>query len=575
MIQRCPQCGQWIKADKDTIMDKAARGANDVSEIGGSLGEALGGLFGNSGKRLGRNLGSTAASFFGGGIGMVGNVLMGSSYHFCCPNCGYEWTCDNEEEDQTAEYNHEQQIGAVKDELWEIWTDNPNKDELRKFISETSEIIQQEGNARLLSMLYDWRSIAHWLLDQHNEAYQDISSSLRLADDAHSRAMRGVYTTDLAKLAGNSEAYIDAIRDLTSIYEENHQYTNFGEPLINMVMDHCIQEYVNAFVNLHPSRRKFICFTDKVQAMGNNILVLPLGKVPQGLIFPDGLPKKNVIYELHPFKPNHYVSLENFDYDMFHDKISEFKWILENLGARKIKLSIENGHTQNEYSKNKMGLSGEVGIKGVSGAGTFNRDSSAEKYQELRTSFDENNEFLPGIEPPHLPNMEKLIWYPHSEDWQKKVESRLSGRANAFEIAFSSHTTFSLSDQMATALEAEMKYLMSHGKVGVNIEKEYRINRTESQVWRISVEFYPLSVYQRKDTNTADVTISPIGLTPEEQNYLDTYKECLSDGTISSRERKLLDRISVQSGLSSSRVAELEAMVTPQNKKSFWKRLFS
>ncbi len=572
MIQRCPVCGQWIKADKDSLIDKAARGANDVSEVGGSLGEALGGIFGSSGKRLGRNIGSTAASIFGGAMGVAGNVLMGSDYHFVCPTCGYEWTCNNEEEDQTEEYNHEMEISAIKDKLWDIWTDEPDKQALRNLISEMTARIPTESDSRLLSSLYDWRSIAYWLLDQYKEAYQDISSSLSLVDDAHSRAMRGVYTAELAADSDNSESYIDALKDLTSVYEENHSYTNLSEPLLDFVMNHCVEEYVKVFAKFPPSRRKFICFTDKIQAMGNNILVLPMGKVPNGLIFPEGLPKKNVIYEVHPFKPNHYLSLENFDYDLFRDKISEFKWILENLGAKKIKLSIENGHTQRDYSKNNRSVSGGVDVKGVTGNASYKKDISGEKYQELKTSLEENNEFLPGVESPHLPALDKLVWYPHLEDWQKKVESRLSGRANAFEIAFSSHSAYSLSEQMVTELEAEMKYLMTKGNVGVSVEKDYRINRTESQIWRISVEFYPLSVYQQ--SNIAQ-TASSVGLTAVEQSYIDTYKECLNDGTISSRERKLLDRISAQAGISSSRVAELEAMITPQKKKSIWKRLFS
>ena len=51
-------------------------------------------------------------------------------------------------------------------------------------------------------------------------------------------------------------------------------------------------------------------------------------------------------------------------------------------------------------------------------------------------------------------------------------------------------------------------------------------------------------------------------ITEAEQEYLDMVKECLEDGEIGNRERKLLDKIRVKNGISEERAKELESTLT-------------
>lgn len=68
-----------------------------------------------------------------------------------------------------------------------------------------------------------------------------------------------------------------------------------------------------------------------------------------------------------------------------------------------------------------------------------------------------------------------------------------------------------------------------------------------------------LSISEKRANEIERFLIQP-QLTEEEQDYLDEYREMKSEGTISSRERKLLNKIAVMSGISSERAAELERM---------------
>lgn len=59
-----------------------------------------------------------------------------------------------------------------------------------------------------------------------------------------------------------------------------------------------------------------------------------------------------------------------------------------------------------------------------------------------------------------------------------------------------------------------------------------------------------------------EASLASIQLTPEEKEYLEEYKACLEDGgTITSGERRLLNRMSSSYGISNERVKEIEASV--------------
>lgn len=575
MMQQCPQCGAWAKTNKRSFRDKATDGVNAVADLGGDIVGGVLGVFGKSAKKVGRMIGKVGTAFYAGTAAAVGSIVGSSSYIFVCHACGHSWECDNEDEDQTKEYEHQTAILATQAQLDNIWTDNPDKTALRKFISDVNDKISVEEVADYRSYLYDWKSIAHWLLDEHNEAYQSVSESLRIQNDPHSRAMRGLYLTELLHLQPSPIGYIDALRDLTSIYDNDHKFSNFTEPFFEEVIKNSILKYTESFISIPPTKRRFICFTDELRCMGNNILVLPSGRVPSGLYFSDGLPRKNAIYELHPFKADHYVRLDTFDIDILNDKIKEFTWILENLGAKKIKLSIENLRSQKENRNTELGVNGELEHKAASVKGDYKQNSVIDKYNELKTYLNENSSFYPEPTPPQLPPLEKLIWYHHTEDWQRKVESRLSGRAKDFSISFNTHSSYSLTESQSKELEVEMKTIIARGKGGGNNSTEYHIQQTENSQWNLEIEFYPLSTYQKVSNDKSIISDISNSLSAEEQKYLKTYRDCISNGSISENERKLLDMLGANSGLSSSRMSELEAMVNVPKKKSFISKILS
>ena len=63
-------------------------------------------------------------------------------------------------------------------------------------------------------------------------------------------------------------------------------------------------------------------------------------------------------------------------------------------------------------------------------------------------------------------------------------------------------------------------------------------------------------------SNIVDTIKRKTSLTSSEEEYLKEFKDILADGEISSRERRLLEKIRIQLGISEDRSAELENSLT-------------
>lgn len=574
MIQRCPECGQWCEVEKNSALDRYRNGANEVAEAGAEILGAFAGLFGDKTRRLGENLGRLGGAAVGGNLIGIGEAIFGDSFTFICPTCGHSWSCDSEEEDQSGEYYRIQEIHNSIRKIYNLDLDNQSL--VLSYICEIDNIIPQVEDRDTLSTLYDVRAVAHWALNQFYDALSDISQSLRLFDDPHSRAIKGVIQFDIYLAAPDGKKILEAVKNLLSIYDERHEVRYLNLDFLEKKLESAISEYVKIFPTLNPAERRFICFSDQVQSMGQHILVLPLGRIPEHLTFPDGLPRKNVIYEVHPFKPNHYLSLDSFEFDLFRDKIAEFQWIMENLGARSLNIQVASDRSHNHSAKDDVEIGGEVEYKGIRAKAGYGKATSDDKYMNLKQSVEENCHFLISEQMPKLPDDKELVWYPHSKDWQLKVESRLKGRTERFEISMCSKSDYSINSNLAQSLEAEMEYLMARGKAKYETSTDYKISISENHIWRVSVEFYPLSSYIKKESQEIKAPISSTNvLTQEEQEYLEIYREYMSVGKLTGRERKLLAKISSQAGLTEERVTQLEAMIEKPKKKTFLEKLFS
>lgn len=122
-----------------------------------------------------------------------------------------------------------------------------------------------------------------------------------------------------------------------------------------------------------------------------------------------------------------------------------------------------------------------------------------------------------------------------SEEKAKEIEQSLSGQLTAEELQYEEEVLFFLEDD-GMIDEQERKILE---------RKRIKFGISEAR----AAEIEQLCMSQEPP------------LTEEEQEYIDTYKDLVSDGVVSDRERRILERQRKLSGISEDRAKKLESMI--------------
>ncbi|WP_458098536.1 hypothetical protein [Roseomonas sp. WA12] len=141
----------------------------------------------------------------------------------------------------------------------------------------------------------------------------------------------------------------------------------------------------------------------------------------EGLTFPPGHPKVEVLYVGHPTSPPVYYTLAQFHRSVFEHKVSEAIELLAALGASTIKVEHRSGWSREFASRVNTPLSGS--------GETATAETTASRNNEQEFLFAAE---LPGHNQPQVP--EKLAWYPHESSWQMIAQTRIRHGLSKFSL---------------------------------------------------------------------------------------------------------------------------------------------
>ena len=378
------------------------------------------------------------------------------------------------------------------------------------------------------------------------------------------------------------------------------------------------KKYVNNFKGLPLQDRNIITVsnTDKL-FKSDHITLLNIGQLP-AINFPMSHPKVNQTYIAHPYKTDSYLPIENYDYELLNDRLNEFFYILQCLGATSI--TFETIEEENKEEKNHSNLKAEAETKTKIAGGKVGVDYDSLMNSSLRNYLKmERTQTFDPEKRPYIPK--DVVWFPNEFSWQRLAQQRLNGNFLSHNEVLSSSQTQTLSSSEIVDVNAELKMLFTSVRAGVHYQEEKEIKQNRDFSCRISVEFKPMKEFPEDteiiDITAEEVTQTPIQLpasndnearyleeihfmleddgviderertilerirerynitperakeleaqaiagqelTPEEQEYLSEYKNSLQDGAISEKERRLLNRLAMALGISEERVKELE-----------------
>lgn len=417
-------------------------------------------------------------------------------------------------------------------------------------------------------------------------------------------------TFEIAKVYANSQDYLSAVNYFAHS-EENYKNAEDKQE-VQVFKKNAYSELIKEFTSIDYDNRKLVFVADEVvHTSMDGMVVLKKNSLPQDIKFPMNHPKINEVYVCHPINKNAYLPIKEFEKELFTDRLHELMLLLGSLGAQKIDISSQERNANTENIINNTQTNASLDIKATSAKGDYeknsNRDSSLE--HELNVKFHQT--FNPK-KAPFVPN--NLVWYHSNLGWQRLANQRLNGNLLTHTEVISTKQVETLSTNEIKKLNAEITILWGKVKATVNYnnENDFKSVTEKNYTLEVAVEFEDIDNLQQVVSNENTLVIEDktasnesyeqyaeeirfmledddeidekerrvlerlrknLGLSEEEakqieeqftqlsqneKEYLEEYQAIIADGEITEKERRLLNRLSSSLGISEERVKELE-----------------
>jgi len=321
--------------------------------------------------------------------------------------------------------------------------------------------------------------------------------------------------------------------------------------------------YLTHFKDLPLHERKIITISKTDDLFkSEHVTLLNIKKLPE-LHFPQYHPKVNQTYIAHPYKTDSYLPIENYDYELLNDRLNEFFYILQCLGATSI--TFETIKEENKEENNHSNLKAEAEAKTKIAGGKVGVDYDSLMNSSLRDYLKmERTQTFDPEKRPYIPK--DVVWFPSEFSWQRLAQQRLNGNFLSHDEVLSSSQTQTLDRNEILDVNAELKMLFTSVKAGVHYQEEKEIKQNRDFSCRISVKFKPMNEFT-EENETIDITAEEVIQTPvqlptpdNEARYLEEIHFMLeNDGVIDERERTILERIRERYNITPERAKELEA----------------
>ena len=212
----------------------------------------------------------------------------------------------------------------------------------------------------------------------------------------------------------------------------------------------------------------------------DHLTLLNIDNLP-AVNFPILHPKINHTYIVHPYKTDYYLPIENYDYELLNDRLNEFFYFLQCLGATSITFETveEERKEEKKYSNTKAGTKVDIEYKSI-------MNSSLCNYLKM-----ERTQTFNPTKKPYIPD--GLVWYPKEFTWQRLAQQRLNGNLLSHNEILSSSQTQTLNSSEIVDVNAELEMLFTSVELGVPYQGDIKQNKDFS--CRINVEFKPMNEF--------------------------------------------------------------------------------
>lgn len=451
-----------------------------------------------------------------------------------------------------------------------VFSHEEKYDEARECNEKAKEYIHES-----LRLLY--RDVAiYWAIEIHHDlGEQDIARRLAIDlmesdDKEYSDYAHAMYCDLTEAYCGRLNYFCEGYeRDLKEC-ESSNESPEDKEEWRQIIADKAAYRFTNI---TEPRERQFLMFVKDSNAIagcnddeGNIKYVFDMDAYPKDIVFPLGHPQANTLYMMHPMLHTHYLPCENIKETLFLDKVRDFCYVAQCLGATRVHFKAVKGEVLNTDSTASFDASASVGRKLVNLSGSVSKNDK-EHYNSVKNNGREWEYTFNPINKPYCP--EDSVWLKSDTSWQQMVKMRLNGNQLSFTERIKSSETLNMSSNQQRGVEASFSTLLWKVSGKAEGKSEEIIFKSEESEYEISVTFKPMNEYIEVVAidNVEVVEIAEAcdeSLTPNEEKYKEEVLFCLEDdGEISSEERIMLERKRIRFGITEERALAIEKMCAP------------
>ena len=310
------------------------------------------------------------------------------------------------------------------------------------------------------------------------------------------------------------------------------------------------KKYIDIFPQLPYKERKVIYITNSSEKFkSDNLTVLQSNNLPE-ISFPAHHPINNETYIGHPFNKSLYIPIQNYDNELLIDRINEFCYLLQCLGAESI--TIENITSEDNFKQINSQFDAKASISALkNGVDTDffkNLNQSSENQISLRIG---KNQIFSPKKYPYVPN--DLTWISNEAGWQRLIKQRLEGNLLEHNEIISSSQIQILNTKEINDLKLDLKLFISKANINLNINLDEEIKNNSSTEWKVNVKFKPIDHFNE----SIEVEESFDLFSENENEFIEEYQFLIEEGELSERDLKILNRIRERLNISEDRARVL------------------
>ena len=254
------------------------------------------------------------------------------------------------------------------------------------------------------------------------------------------------------------------------------------DPLAGVINELYTNKNKDFFAKDYRVRKMFIPIEKIADISGGKVPEVLISELPN-LVLPVGHPIPYEVYVGHPLDKNVYYPISSYQVELLKDKIHEFCYLVQCLGATELTIEAYNAAYSSKETNNRTDANAELGSFAKA---NYHNERKSKLYEEISNSMSVHQQFTPNKEP-FVP--EGLMWFQHEVSWQRMASQRLVGGLTFHEERMETKKVQMLENRELTQVKAQIKALFLKADFAYDSEEDSKFEQHENDTLSIKVKF--------------------------------------------------------------------------------------